>query len=52
MINNNDYDINIFKELISCAKLGGYIIFATKLNFHNKNIYENEIQELIDKRYW
>jgi len=33
LINNNDLDRTIFENLISCCKIGGFIIFATKLNY-------------------
>lgn len=44
--------IKIFEELISCAKVGGFIIFATKLDQKNFNEYEKEINHLTENGYW
>jgi len=34
MINNNDCEKKMFLDLLDCLKIGGFAIFATKLNFH------------------
>jgi len=34
MINNDGFDENVFLHLLKCLKIGGFVIFATKLNFH------------------
>ena len=34
MINNDGFDENVFLHLLQCLKIGGFCIFATKLNFH------------------
>lgn len=52
MINNDGFDEQIFIHLLKCCKLGGYIIFATKLNQRFENQYEEQIQTLIDQEYW
>ena len=33
MINNNDLDTKIFEDVVSCLKIGGFAIFATKLDY-------------------
>lgn len=52
MINNDGFDERVFIDLLKCLKLGGFVIFATKLNFHQENQYEAHIQKLIDEDYW
>ena len=52
MINNDGFDENVFLHLLKCLKVGGFVIFATKLNFHQDNQYEEHIQKLIDEEYW
>ena len=52
MINNNDYDEKVFLDLISCVKLGGFIIFATKLNYFGEDQYAAEIKKLVEQKYW
>jgi len=37
MINNDGFDAQVFKHLLSCLKMGGFVIFATKLNFAGEN---------------
>ena len=41
MINNDGFDSRVFKDLLKCLKLGGFVIFATKLNFAQENQYES-----------
>lgn len=52
LINNCDLTIKIFEDLISCVKIGGFIIFATKLDQKNFNEYEKEINQLTENGYW
>jgi hypothetical protein len=52
MINNNDFDEVVFKQLLDCLKVGGFAIFATKLDFYNKNLYEEHIQKLEEEGLW
>lgn len=33
MINNDGYTFKVFTDMLQCLKLGGFLIFATKLNF-------------------
>lgn len=35
MTNNTDFDEVIFHQMIECLKIGGFAVFATKLNYHN-----------------
>ena len=39
MINNNDYTQKVFLDLVSCVKLGGFVVFATKLNYVGEDQY-------------
>jgi predicted TPR repeat methyltransferase len=34
ILNNDGYDIKIFKNMVECCKTNGFIVFATKLDFH------------------
>lgn len=52
ILNNDGYDIKIFKNMVECCKTNGFIVFATKLDFHQKNQYEPEIKELEDTGFW
>ncbi len=44
MINNNGFDIKVFKDMLYCLKVGGFAVFATKLNYFKQDIYANEIK--------
>lgn len=46
MINNGGFDMKVFKDMLKCLRIGGFAIFATKLNYLNQDIYESEINEL------
>lgn len=37
MINNDGFDKKVFIDLLSCLKMGGFLIFATKLNISQEN---------------
>jgi hypothetical protein len=52
MLNNCDHDIRIFKNLIDFLKVGGHVIFATKLDLHNKDIYAPLIKQLEKEGMW
>jgi 2-polyprenyl-3-methyl-5-hydroxy-6-metoxy-1,4-benzoquinol methylase len=43
MINNDGWDDQVFHQLRNYAKLGGYIIFSTKLNINEEDQYQDEI---------
>jgi len=34
------------------VKMGGFVIFSTKLNLKGENQYENTIQEICDSHHW
>ena len=44
MINNNGFDQKVFLDLIGTVRVGGFVIFATKLNYFKHDIYTDEIQ--------
>ena len=44
--------MKVFKDMLKCLRIGGFAIFATKLNYLNQDIYESEINELQDGGYW
>ena len=52
MINNDGFDSRVFKDLLKCLKLGGFVIFATKLNFAQENQYESEFKAMKEEDYW
>lgn len=52
MVNNDGFDFKVFTDLLKCLKLGGYLIFATKLNFAQENMYETEFEKLTGENYW
>ena len=33
LINNNGYDRKVFTDMLYCLKVGGFAVFATKLNY-------------------
>ena len=39
MINNEGWDEKIFLQLLHYVKMGGFIIFSTKLNLNKDNLY-------------
>jgi hypothetical protein len=52
ILNNDGYDLKIFMNLIECCQIGGFIVFATKLDLHQRNQYEPEIKHLEQNGYW
>ena len=52
ILNNDGYDLNIFMNMIDCCEVGGFIVFATKLDLHSKNQYEPEIKHLEETGFW
>ncbi len=52
MINNGGFDDKVFKDTLKCLRVGGYAIFATKLNFYNKDIYEEMVKDLANEGCW
>lgn len=53
MINNIlDSSNIIFHQMIDCLRVGGYAVFATKIDLNGNNLYEQEIKELEKTGYW
>lgn len=52
MINNDGWDRSIFMDLLKLLKMGGFLIFATKLNLHNDNQYSDDINILEEQMHW
>lgn len=52
MINNNGFDIKVFKDMLYCLKIGGFAVFATKLNYFKQDIYQKEIDQLREEGWW
>lgn len=52
MVNNDGWDKNIFLDLLCLVKMGGFIIFATKLNLHQENQYIDDIKLLEEQMHW
>ena len=52
MINNGGFDIKVFVQLLQCLRVGGFAIFATKLDAQRQDIYEHVVKDLTEKGYW
>lgn len=52
MINNEGWDESVFHQMLDLVKMGGFIIFATKLNLKQENQYGPEIEKLSTEMYW
>lgn len=52
MINNDGWDRDVFLQMLDMCKMGGFIIFATKLNLNQKNQYGPEMDNLSEELYW
>ena len=52
MTNNTDVDEVVFHQMVDCLKMGGFVIFSTKLNYLNQNIYEEHISKMVADNYW
>jgi hypothetical protein len=52
MINNDGWDEEIFHQMLKCVKMGGFLIFATKLNLTQENQYGEAMTKLSDQQYW
>jgi len=48
MINNDGWDEKLFHQMLSLVKMGGILIFATKLNLTQDNQYGPEMNKLSD----
>ena len=52
MINNGGFDKRVFVQLLQCLKVGGFAIFATKLDAGKQDIYEHVVKELSENGNW
>jgi len=52
MINNDGWDEGIFHTLLDYTKMGGFLIFATKLTLSEDDHYKSEIEKLAEQKYW
>jgi hypothetical protein len=52
LINNNGYDSKVFKDMLKPLKIGGFAVFATKLNYFKQDIYNEEIKKMTAEGYW
>lgn len=46
MINNDGWDSQVFHQMRDLVKMGGFMIFATKLNLKQENQYGDEINQM------
>lgn len=52
MINNDGWDREAFSRMLLYVKMGGFIIFTTKLNLNNENQYGAAIDGLSEEMHW
>lgn len=52
MINNDGWDKRAFQKMLSYTKMGGFIIFTTKLNLNQENQYGQDIDQLNEEQHW
>lgn len=52
MINNDGWEQEAFSNLLKYVKMGGFIIFTTKLNLNQENQYHEEIEKLSTEMHW
>lgn len=52
MINNDGWDKDAFDTMLKYVKMGGFVIFTTKLNLNQENQYHDEIEELSNEQHW
>lgn len=52
MINNDGWEQEAFSNLLKYVKMGGFIIFTTKLNLNQENQYHDEIEKLSTEMHW
>lgn len=52
MINNDGWDEKIFHEMLKQVKMGGILIFATKLDLTQENQYGKEMNKMNEEMYW
>merc|ERR1711981_353518 len=52
MLNNDGWNEDVFLQCLRYLKMGGFVIFTTKLNLHNENQYLEDISKISDGHYW
>jgi len=52
MINNDGWDEEVFLQMLDYVKMGGFIIFTSKLNLYQENQYDPAINKLSEQQYW
>lgn len=52
MVNNDGWDEEVFTQMLRYVKMGGFVIFATKLNLQNEDHYNAEIKKLSEEQHW
>lgn len=52
MINNNGYDKKVFLDMLKPLKIGGFAVFATKLDQLKQDIYSDIIKHMTSEGYW
>jgi hypothetical protein len=38
--------------MLYCLKIGGFAVFATKLNYFKQDIYDSDIKKMTEEGYW
>lgn len=52
MINNDGWDARAFQKLLTYVKMGGFVIFTTKLDLNQENQYAADIDQLSGEQHW
>lgn len=52
MINNDGWDNDAFDSMLKYVKMGGFVIFTTKLNLNQENQYQEEMETLSREMHW
>ena len=52
MINNDGWEIDAFHRILRYVKMGGFVIFTTKLNLNQENQYGAQIDTLSQEMHW
>lgn len=52
MINNDGWDKSSFETLLTYVKMGGFVIFTTKMNINQEDEYGEHINNLSDELHW
>jgi len=52
MINNDGWEIEHFHQMMKYVKMGGFMIFTTKLNLNQENQYHEPMEQLSTEMHW